>query len=337
MERGHRLQVAVLLMNGMWSHDLASVIQAFSIPEDRYSQAPCDMHFLSCSDVVSLDHGITVDSELFSSSDLVPDMVLIPGFSYPSAVEDLLERDESGPDWVQIKSWLERVKGQGVVIGAIGSAPILLARMGFLEGVECTVHWRYAEVLCGLCPNMKPMFSRIVVHDKEHGIWTCAGGASGLDMCIGMLAAAVGHSRMREIVSNANIWSSRTLESRQDLLNPPDRHVDIDIEQGVQAVVLEVLKHLDGKWTIPSMARVANMSPRTFQRQFQRIVGEAPSRWLLSERLSAACELLEMTDLSVSQIAASVGIGDADIMRRHFSVTYGMTPLAYRRNYQVLE
>ncbi len=208
--------------------------------------------------------------------------------------------------------------------------------MGLLDGVECTVHWRYADVLREICPSVKSMFSQIAVHDKAHDIWTCAGGASGLDMCVGMLAASVGYSRMRTIVSNANVWSSRIPETSQDFLNPPDRHANTCVGQEIQGVVLEVLKHLDGEWSIPSMARAANMSPRTFQRQFQRVIGEAPSRWLLSERLSAACELLESTDLSVSQVASNVGIGDADVMRKHFVSTYGMTPLAYRRNYQGL-
>ena len=334
MEGERRLQIAVILMDGMWLHDFASVIQAFSVPEDRYSSAPCDLLFLSCRDEIALDHNVTVKVDLSPSDDLVPDMVLIPGFTYPGAVEGLLEHDEREPGWLQIKYFLEAMRDRKVVIGAIGSAPLLLARMGLLDGAECTVHWRYSEVLRELCPNIKPVFSQIVVHDKEHEIWTCAGGASGLDMCVVMLAASVGHARMRAIVSNANVWSLRTPEMNQDLLSPPNRNIDACVGREIQTAVLEVLKHLDGDWSIPSMARVASMSPRTFQRQFQRVIGEAPSRWLLSERLSAACELLESTDLSVSQIATDVGIGDAGVMRKHFVGTYGMTPLAYRRNYQ---
>lgn len=77
--------------------------------------------------------------------------------------------------------------------------------------------------------------------------------------------------------------------------------------------------------------------PRTFQRQFQRVMGQAPSRWLLSERLYVVCELLERSDLTVSLIASSVGVGSDDLLRKHFISAYGMTPIAYRRNYRGIE
>ena len=66
-------------------------------------------------------------------------------------------------------------------------------------------------------------------------------------------------------------------------------------------------------------------------------MGQASSRWLLSERLYAACELLEGSDLTVSLIASKVGIGSDDLLRKHFISAYGMTPIAYRRNYRGIE
>lgn len=47
-----------------------------------------------------------------------------------------------------------------------------------------------------------------------------------------------------------------------------------------------------------------------------------PSTWLLTERLNAAKELLELTDLPMQQIALRTGLRNADSLRKHFSAAF---------------
>jgi AraC family transcriptional activator FtrA len=53
-------------------------------------------------------------------------------------------------------------------------------------------------------------------------------------------------------------------------------------------------------------------------------------RWLLTERVRLAQQLLEQTDLSVQRIAERAGLGSAMSLRRHFTRQVGTTPLDYR-------
>jgi transcriptional regulator GlxA family with amidase domain len=69
---------------------------------------------------------------------------------------------------------------------------------------------------------------------------------------------------------------------------------------------------------------------RSFARHFRRETGTTPLRWLLEQRLSAARERLERTDLSVERIADVCGFGSAVNLRGHFRRELHTNPLAYR-------
>jgi len=60
----------------------------------------------------------------------------------------------------------------------------------------------------------------------------------------------------------------------------------------------------------------------------------SPLRWLLTQRVRRAQELLETSDLSVEQIASRTGMGTATTLRRHFSQQLGVPPETYRRTFR---
>jgi AraC family transcriptional regulator, transcriptional activator FtrA len=92
--------------------------------------------------------------------------------------------------------------------------------------------------------------------------------------------------------------------------------------------------HLDQPLTIARLAQHAGMSARTFVRHFDNEVGESPGQWILSQRIRAAQELLEQTNLPVEAIAIRVGLAAAGNLRHHFRRIVGTTPAGYRRTFQ---
>ena len=62
-------------------------------------------------------------------------------------------------------------------------------------------------------------------------------------------------------------------------------------------------------------------------------MGVPPSTWLLTERLNAAKELLELTDLPMQQIALRTGLRNADSLRKHFSAAFGVSASRYRQDF----
>jgi transcriptional regulator GlxA family with amidase domain len=86
--------------------------------------------------------------------------------------------------------------------------------------------------------------------------------------------------------------------------------------------------------TVARMAEHAGMPLRTFARRFRAESGTSPLHWLLRQRLLAAQQLLEETDLSVDRVAGRCGLGSAVSLRAHFRRELGTSPLAYRRAFR---
>ena len=94
------------------------------------------------------------------------------------------------------------------------------------------------------------------------------------------------------------------------------------------------LEHLAEPLTVADLARHAGWAPSTFAHRFVAETGMAPLRWLTAARLREARRLLEVSDLSVDDIAARSGLGSAANLRLHLARDAGTTPTAYRTTYQ---
>jgi AraC family transcriptional activator FtrA len=95
-----------------------------------------------------------------------------------------------------------------------------------------------------------------------------------------------------------------------------------------------VIDRLDQPLTVEELARQANMSSRNLGRHFRSVTGTTPLRWLLTQRIRRAQELLETTDDKVDAIASATGMGTATTLRRHFNRTVGVPPDTYRRTFR---
>jgi transcriptional regulator GlxA family with amidase domain len=98
--------------------------------------------------------------------------------------------------------------------------------------------------------------------------------------------------------------------------------------------MLWALERIEHPLTVRDLAREARMSSRNLARHFNAVTGMSPLRWLLTQRVRRAQELLETSDLSVEQIASRTGMGTATTLRRHFSQQLGVPPETYRRTFR---
>lgn len=76
------------------------------------------------------------------------------------------------------------------------------------------------------------------------------------------------------------------------------------------------IERLDQPLTVEDLARQAGMSSRNLGRHFRAVTGTTPLRWLLTQRIRRAQELLETTDDMVDVIATATGMGTATTLRR---------------------
>jgi AraC family transcriptional regulator len=83
--------------------------------------------------------------------------------------------------------------------------------------------------------------------------------------------------------------------------------------------------------SLDELAAEAQLSAFHFARMFKQSLGVPPRVYLTRLRLERACELLEMTDLPVTEIAFEVGYSSNQVLARVFLKHRRMSPSDYRR------
>jgi AraC family transcriptional regulator len=89
--------------------------------------------------------------------------------------------------------------------------------------------------------------------------------------------------------------------------------------------------HVSKEIGISELAGLIGLSQFHFIRAFKHSVGLSPYQYVLSERISAAKEMLSERDLSIADVALAVGFSGASQLNRVFRKLIGVTPTAFRR------
>jgi AraC-like DNA-binding protein len=84
-------------------------------------------------------------------------------------------------------------------------------------------------------------------------------------------------------------------------------------------------------WTVAELAREAGMSRSAFAAAFASALGRPPLAYLTEWRMTVAMNLLRDSKLSVEQVAAKCGYGNAFAFSSAFKRTVGTPPSAHRR------
>ncbi|WP_329366811.1 helix-turn-helix domain-containing protein [Streptomyces sp. NBC_00669] len=217
---------------------------------------------------------------------------------------------------------------RGARLVSLCTGAFVLAAAGVLDGRRATTHWEHAAALAARYPRVQ--VDPDVLYTDETTVLTSAGKAAGMDLCLHIVAldhgAAVANALARRLV----VPPHRAGGQAQYATAPaaPDTAPAL---AGLQHWALE---RLDEPLTVPDLARRANMSTRNLTRRFTAATGLTPLRWLHTQRIRRARELLETTDDSVELIATRTGMGTAATLRRHFHRALGVPPDTYRHTFR---
>lgn len=95
---------------------------------------------------------------------------------------------------------------------------------------------------------------------------------------------------------------------------------------------LELLQaRLSEDISLDELAAEARLSPFHFARMFKQSTGVPPRVYLTRLRMEKACELLERTELPITEIAHEVGYSSNQVLARVFIKHRHMSPSDYRR------
>ncbi|MCE8025668.1 AraC family transcriptional regulator [Billgrantia aerodenitrificans] len=119
------------------------------------------------------------------------------------------------------------------------------------------------------------------------------------------------------------------------------RWLELALEAGGRRLVPPRLKLLDllpamradlaHTWRVAEMARRCHLAEAVFARQFRALTGLSPHEWLVRQRLSRACELLQVGGASLTEVALACGFADSAHFSRSFRRQHDVSPSEWRR------
>ncbi|MFC2567792.1 MAG: helix-turn-helix domain-containing protein, partial [Haemophilus parainfluenzae] len=103
----------------------------------------------------------------------------------------------------------------------------------------------------------------------------------------------------------------------------------------INALLAYLNENLTALHSTDSLAERLSMSRSTFTRHFRKATGMSLNQWLIEARLQRARELLESTDLSITDIAEQSGFHSDTALRQHFLKKHKISPNRWRKQFQI--
>jgi transcriptional regulator GlxA family with amidase domain len=222
---------------------------------------------------------------------------------------------------------LRMAAARGARMASICTGAFVLAQAGLLDGRAATTYWLYSEELRRRFPAVDVRPDQLYVEDGP--VLTSAGLAAGIDLCLHLIRSDHGAAVANDVARLAVVSPLRSGAQAQQVPTPVPPAATLSL-----AATREwATQRIDQLLTVADLAAHARVSVRTLNRRFAAETGTSPLKWLLQCRMDRARELLEVTDLTVEEVARRSGMGSADSLRQHLTRHIGLTPTRYRAAY----
>ncbi|MFJ6792799.1 GlxA family transcriptional regulator [Streptomyces sp. NPDC091268] len=309
-------RVAIVVQPGIRAFDLAVITEVWGPDRSRQGVPPFELRRCALEPgPIALPGGLTLVPDRGLDWLGEADLVVVPALAEP---------DDPTP--APVLAALREAHARGVPVAALCAGAFVLAEAGLLEGRRAVTHWWLAPRLAERHPGVLVEDDLLFVCDS--GLWTSAGVAAGIDLCLHLVREAHGAEAAAAIARSMVTGPFRTGDHAQ-YLDRPTAAADRTAET-LAAVRERALRRLHEPPDVATLARWAGMSPRTFARHFAAATGTTPHKWLLGHRLDEARKLLERTDHPVPEVARRAGFASEVTFRQHFTAYVGVSPRSYR-------
>ncbi len=224
----------------------------------------------------------------------------------------------------ELLTFLRRERAAGTPLGAICSAAYVLARAGFLEGMETAVHWAYHDLFVEEFPGVHLVRNVFCARPK---IITASGGTAAADLMLHLigqehgtdLATSVADQMVYNAVREGSAAQRVSLQSRHGMRNAH-----------LMRAIRMMEENIEEPLPPSAIAERLGISTRQLERLFGRYLNSTPKHYFLEMRLHRARNLLVQTDQSITEIAMACGFRSTSHFSKVFRGVFGTSPVAQR-------
>ncbi|MFD9636899.1 GlxA family transcriptional regulator [Streptomyces violascens] len=231
----------------------------------------------------------------------------------------------------RVVAWVRDTAPHARRVASVCVGAHVLAAAGLLEGHTATTHWSTAAQLAcehpGVTVDPDPIFVR------SGRVWTGAGISACLDLSLALVAEDHGEEAALSVARLLVMYLKR--QGGQSQFSVPLSR-PASTRRDSAELRRFIADHLEGDLSAAVLARRMCLSERHFARVFRKETGTSPAAYVEAARVEAARRLLESTDQSLQQIAATSGLGSLESLHRAFQRQLRATPAAYRRRFRTL-
>lgn len=219
---------------------------------------------------------------------------------------------------------VRRTRYQGIPVAAFCSGAFVLAEAGLLDGRSVALHWEFHAAFSETYPDIDLSPG---VYVKDSAIMTAAGGQAAADMVLDLIAARHGEG-LAVTVSDQMVYNSvRTASATQ--------RVSFQARFGIRCDVLSkamqvMERDLDAITTMTEVAAHTGVSIRQLERLFKKHLNTTPKKHLQTLRLARGRQLLQQTEMSVTEVTLACGFENPSHFSRVYRQAYGVGPRQQR-------
>lgn len=306
-------RVAILVDEGIALFELGCATELFALPRPEINNWYQTEVVSFTSEPLNATGGLLIQPKVLSDL-LAYDMVIIPSWPVDRQVPEQIA--------LALKSFFNSA---GQVISFCSGA-FLLGYAGLLNGRRATTHWRYAEAFKERFFSTEYVEDVLYLYDGQIGC--SAGSSAAIDLGIEVIRHDYGYQIANQVARRLVLAAHRSGGQSQFVETPIPKNKN-HFSETLDWAIQNIHSPLD----VNQLAKKANMTRRTFDRHFRKILNMSPKEWIIQQRLERAKSLLESSDQTIDNIAYNSGFETSISMRHNFRKFLSISPSSYRKQF----
>lgn len=224
----------------------------------------------------------------------------------------------------RLLAWLRRERAAGTPLGGICSAAYVLARAGFLDGMQCALHWAWHDLFAEEFPEVRLVRNVFVARER---IITAAGGTAAADLMLHLIGRDQGEDLATE-VADQMVYNAVREGTAAQRVSIQSRHGMRNEHLRRAIAIME--RSLEDPLPPSRIAEELGISTRQLERLFGRYLNSTPKHYYMEMRLNRAQNLLVQSERSITEVAMACGFQSTSHFSKVYRAHFGRSPLAQR-------
>lgn len=292
-----KVKIIFLVLPNVHLLDLAGPDQVFLEANDH--DANLTIEHCSIAESVVSSSGVRISNlKQFHQIQISKgDYVLIPGvdLNYLNSTSIPFEKE--------LAAWLKSGYEKGAHICSVCSGAFFLARLGLLNNIKCTTHWKRTKELKTKYPQA--LVQQDVLFTEDNRILTSAGVTAGIDLALHILSKIKDENTSFKVARELVVYMRRKGNDQQQSVYLQYRN---HIHTGVHQVQDYVQENINKPISLTHLADVACTSPRNLTRIFKKETGVTVNYYITLVRKEVLKNLMASTTISRKEMASFCGL-----------------------------